>query len=249
MPSSLYQCGRRLAKYGNGIMPWMLVLSLSSGCSYKAWTVFPTLGIRPNHPTITYSSEVQTRCGTYSSPPTPACLDFFNTVEWGQGLSEAYRSRATMNEWSLTAAAVLGLVFIGTLSGLAAFGQGGSDAAKIIPLAGGFATGVTAWFDNKTRAKEYTLAADKIDGALAKAMAAVAVDGTDKTIRYETSKLYTAIYDAERELEKKRKIEALTEERLRAAEEGLKGTEQKLNNVIKELQKKNIIGPSSTQDP
>ena len=71
-----------------------------------------------------------------------------------------------MNEWSLTAAAVVGLASVGTLTGLAAFGQAGSDAAKMIPIAGGFVTGVTAWFDNKTRAKDYTLAADAIDGAL-----------------------------------------------------------------------------------
>lgn len=248
MPCSLYECGRRLAKYGKGIMPWLLVLSLSSGCSYKAWTVFPTLGIRPNHPTITYSDGVQARCNRYNQ--SAACLEFFNTVEWGQELSEAYRSRATMNEWAFTAAGVLGLATIGALSGLGAFGQAGSDAAKIIPLAGGFVTGAIAWFDNKKRAKDYTLAADAIDGALAESMKNVlAAGGTDKKFMEETGNLYPKIYDAEIELERKRKIEAWVEKRLEAVEKKLEDTEKKLNEEIKKRQQgQDKTAPGSTPE-
>jgi len=246
MPCHFHRRHRRLGRYTRGVISCMLVLSLSSGCTYKSWTVFPTLGIRPNHPTMTYSDDVQARCKKYN--PTTACLEFFNTVEWGQELSEAYRSRATMNEWSLSAAAIVGMAFLGTLTGLAAFGQAGSDAAKIIPLAGGFVTGVTAWFDNKTRAKDYTLAADAIDGALAEAMKKVlAAGGTDEKFMAETGVLYTKIYDAERELEKKRKIEALTEKRLEAIEKKLEETEKKLNEEIKNRQQgQNTTAPGST---
>lgn len=141
-----------------------------------------------------------------------------------------------MNEWALTAAAVIGLASVGALTGLAAFGQAGSDAAKIIPIAGGFATGIAAWFDNKTRAKNYTLAANKIDTGLAEAMASV-VDGTDAKFRAATGPLYKVIGEAERELETKRTTEVLetAEDRLKAAELKQQELERKLEDLKKQM--------------
>ncbi len=66
---------------------------------------------------------------------------------------------------------------------------------------------------------------------VAKAMKEVlAAGGTDQKFMAETGDLYTKIYDAERELEKKRKIEVLTEKRLEDIEKRLKDTEEKLKN-------------------
>ena len=101
----------------------LMVLMTFSGCSYKAWTVFPTLGIRPDKPGTDYSDDVQKRCQRYSGSqtPSPKCLDYFNVWEWGTDLSQAYRCRARMNEWAFAAAGILGVAAIGALAGLAAY--------------------------------------------------------------------------------------------------------------------------------
>jgi hypothetical protein len=146
------------------------------------------------------------------------CLFFFNVYEWGEELSEAYRTRATWNEWGFTAAGVTALAIVGSLTGLAAFGLAGSDAAKILPLAGGFVGGAAALWDNKARAAAYTVAANKIDTALAAAKDGLSSD----TYRAKAGELQKAITSAKIELETKRSEFAGFEERLGKAEEALR---------------------------
>jgi hypothetical protein len=92
------------------------------------------------------------------------------------------------------------------------------------------------------------LAADAIDAALAEAMKEVlAAGGTDEKFKAETGDLYSKIYGAERELERKRKIEALTEKRLEDIEKKLEETEKRLNEEIKNRQQgQHTTAPGST---
>ena len=140
----------------------VLVLSLSSAC---VSTGIPTLGIRPNQPRLEYSEAVENRCKKEAPPDNSDsyrdCLYFYNIYDWGQELSEAYRTRATLNEWGVVAAGIISLAVVGSLAGLGAFSLAGSDAAKILPLAGGFTAGAAALWDNKTRAAAYTHAANE----------------------------------------------------------------------------------------
>jgi hypothetical protein len=203
----------------------VLVLVFSSGC---ATTSIPTLGVRPNQPNLEYNDAVKARCKDETPPEGSeayrGCLSFYNIVEWGQDLSEAYRTRATLNEWGVITAGVMGLAVVGSLAGLAAFSLAGSDAAKILPLAGGFVAGSAALWDNKSRAAAYTDAANQIDTALAVARKTV----TATTYRGKGAELQEAITRAKNELETKRSEFAMIEERLKKAEGEIKALQERL---------------------
>jgi hypothetical protein len=200
-------------------------LSLTAGC---ATTSLPTLGIRANQPGLEYSDTVKARCKD-EAPPEDSdayreCLYFYNIVDWGQSLSEAYRTRATLNEWGMMAAGIVALAVVGSVTGLAAFNQAGSDAAKIIPLAGGFIAGAAALWDNKARAAAYTHAANVIDNALSQAR-----EGLSRTnYRQKAETLQGAITGAKNELEQKRTEFGALEERLHKAEQEIKALQERL---------------------
>lgn len=202
-----------------------LALSLTAGC---ATTSLPTLGIRANQPGLEYSDTVKARCKD-EAPPEDSdayreCLYFYNIVDWGQSLSEAYRTRATLNEWGMMAAGIVALAVVGSVTGLAAFNQAGSDAAKIIPLAGGFIAGAAALWDNKARAAAYTHAANVIDNALSQAR-----EGLSRTnYRQKAETLQGAITGAKNELEQKRTEFGALEERLHKAEQEIKALQERL---------------------
>ena len=201
------------------LVTYVLIAALSSGC---ASTGIPVLGVRPNQPPVTYSDDIIVRCERDEPDKNGAnhrdCLYFYNILDWGQDLSDAYRTRATWNEWGLYTAGVVGLAVVGSLAGLAAFNQAGSDAAKIIPLVGGFVSGVSAVFDNKEKAAAYTAAANDIDSALAEARASV------KTAGYwlAANTLYKKITTTKNSLEVKRSTFADVQDRLKKAEEEIK---------------------------
>lgn len=200
-----------------------LVLSLSSGC---ATTSIPTLGIRPNQPNLEYSEAIQNRCKKEVSAETSEtyrdCLYFYNIVEWGQELSEAYRTRATLNEWGVMAAGVVALAVLGSVTGLAAFNRASSDAARIIPLAGGFTAGAAALWDNKARAAAYTEAANTIDKALSAARKGLVTT----SYKQKAEALKETITTAKTDLETKRSELATIEERLKKAEEAIKALQK-----------------------
>ena len=188
----------------------ILIMSLSSGCSWKAWTVWPTLGVRPNEPNGSFSENVTNRCLYLGGEDKKdkanqyACLQYHEYREWGLDLAAAYRSRATLNEWGLTAAALIALAGAGAITGLAAFGATASDAYKIIPLAGGFIAGSAAWFDNKKRAKDYTEAANSIMNAVGTSEGTVTSPPTASSFSSASKALYDAIVKVQNDLENKR---------------------------------------------
>lgn len=218
-----------MQKTYSAAVTYILIAALSSGC---ASTGIPVLGVRPNQPPVSYSDDIIARCERDEPDKSGAnhrdCLYFYNILDWGQDLSDAYRTRATWNEWGLYTAGVVGLAVVGSLAGLAAFNQAGSDAAKIIPLVGGFVSGVSAVFDNKGKAAAYTEAANTIDSALAEARASV------KTAEYRpaANTLYGKVTTAKNSLEIKRSTFADVQERLKKAEEEIKQIKENQTSLL-----------------
>src|SRR5258706_15058432 len=87
------------------IVAIMTIISLSiSGC---ASTSFPVLGIRPDHEGFTPSDDAKTWC-TLAQAPNLQCEQYRNYHEYATNLSGSYRSRATLNEWALYFAGLIG---------------------------------------------------------------------------------------------------------------------------------------------
>ncbi len=132
----------------------LLIISILSGCT--------SLGVRPNRGD--YLLEASQQCtprhnSTDEKSTFRTCMDYEQGIAEAYGLIDAYEARAKMNRWAIYAGAVIGLASVGALAGLGAFGQAGSDAAKIIPLAGSFAGGVVAFLHSDEKSKAYDEAA------------------------------------------------------------------------------------------
>jgi hypothetical protein len=178
-----------------------LLVVFVNGC-----TLAPSMGIRPEPPGGAFSQEVLDGCAK-RHPGTdknvyPQCLDFYSVVHWANQLSEAYRSRATMNEWSIYFAGTLALASLAAVGGIAATGHGASDALAIIPIVGGFTSGFFALLDNKAKAAAYTEAANEIGISLAAAMTNL----SDDKPRYRETRatLYEGVVKAINKLETQR---------------------------------------------
>ena len=175
---------------------------LSFGCTL--WTgIAPEVGIRPNAPKIPYSDSVLTQCEQIGLRGAFGCLEYFSTVEWGQGLSEAYRSRATFNRQALTFAGILAAAVGGASAGFAVLDEADSDAAKLIPIIGTFTAAAFALFDNKELAQAYTKAANSIDVALKKSREGLDAR-VDRTFLTASFHLFKAITEAKKVLEGRR---------------------------------------------
>jgi hypothetical protein len=178
-----------------------ILIFFINGC-----TMAPSMGIRPNPPGGAFSQEVLDGCAKRHPDQDkelyPQCIDFYSVVQWANQLSEAYRSRATMNEWSIYFSGTLALASLAAVAGIAATGHGASDALAMIPIVGGFTSGFFALLDNKAKAAAYTEAANEIGVALGTAMTNV----TDERPRYSTSRaiLYQDIVRAINKLETQR---------------------------------------------
>lgn len=140
-----------------------LLVGSMTGC---ATTSFPVLGIRPDHPNLQPSDDVKGLCGP--SGDTTGCTQYYNYLEYARSLSGAYRSRATLNEWGLYFAALVGLTGLTATAGLAA-ANAGIQALRIVPLVTGFVSGASTLLHNREKAASYTKAANRIDTAIASA--------------------------------------------------------------------------------
>jgi len=140
-----------------------LLVGSMTGC---ATTSFPVLGIRPDHPNLQPSDDVKGLCGP--SGDTTGCTQYYNYLEYARSLSGAYRSRATLNEWGLYFAALIGLTGLTATAGLAA-ANAGIQALRIVPLVTGFVSGASTLLHNREKAASYTKAANRIDTAIASA--------------------------------------------------------------------------------
>ena len=143
----------------------VFVCVLSIFLSSCAATSFPVLGIRPDYPQFVPSNEARAWCGLDEKAKVDDCANYRNYLEYATNLSAAYRSRATLNEWGLYAAGLIGLAGLSATAGLAA-ANAGIQALRIVPLVTGFVSGVTAVVENKEKALNYTNAANAIDAAI-----------------------------------------------------------------------------------
>ena len=209
----------------------VLILSLfflasMTGC---ATTSFPVMGIRPDYPNLSPSPEVVEWCKNAvraelpKAPTAPdktlSCTMYRNYHEYANQLSTSYRSRATLNEWGLYFAGLVGLSGLTATAGLAAT-NAGIQALRIVPLVTGFVSGTTAVVENKDKALNYTNAANSIDEAIDAAERVVA-SRQDYTAAFE--QLSQTVTKAKNELESSRvelatrdkQIEKIVEEKIK----------------------------------
>ena len=195
----------------------LFFLASMTGC---ATTSFPVMGIRPDYPNLSPSPEVVEWCKSLADGAKPSCLMYRNYHEYANTLSASYRSRATLNEWALYFAGLVGLSGLTATAGLAA-ANAGIQALRIVPLITGFVSGTTAIAENKDKALNYTNAANSIDEAIDAAERMVA-SRQDYTAAFE--QLSQTVTKAKNELESSRvelatrdkQIEKLVDEKIKA---------------------------------
>jgi Pilus formation protein N terminal region len=211
----------------------VLILSLffltsMTGC---ATTSFPVMGIRPDYPNLSPSPEVVEWCKVAPDSATLSCRMYRNYHEYANTLSASYRSRATLNEWGLYFAGLVGLSGLTATAGLAAT-NAGIQALRIVPLVTGFVSGTTAVVENKDKALNYTTAANAIDAAIDEAERlvasrqdyAAAFDHLSQKVtkaknELESSKVELAARDKQLEKLVDEKIKARLPNQLRLADE------------------------------
>ena len=147
-------------KFHSSILIWFLVLTLLAGCA--------SLGVRPDF--VDYENSkaketCQSRHGTQTDP-LPACVEYETMRRYAAELQEAYESRASINRYAIWVGGIAALASVGALAGLAAFGLAGSDAAKIIPLAGTFVGGSIIFSQSDQKAIAYDQAAMDVADAI-----------------------------------------------------------------------------------
>lgn len=150
----------------------MLAVSFfTTGCG----SIYPRyLGIRPDSPAIVASYEIQAECGKRRHKDgdprlISACEMYLNHVDWAKQLGESYRTRATMNEWSVYIGGTIALGALGAVGGLGLAAAAATTTIALIGVSSGFAAGFFALLDNKTRAGFYTVAANDIASAVTEA--------------------------------------------------------------------------------
>jgi hypothetical protein len=177
---------------------------LSSGCG-----MFPRyLGIRPDSPAITPSSEVQNECARRDriagSLLTLDCEGYLSHVEWAQQLNQAYRTRATMNEWSIYLAGTIALGALSAVGGLGLAAAASTTTIGLVGVSSGFASGFFGMLNNSARAGFYTVAANDIAAALAEAARRVGTPPTAQSYAAATVILHDKVEAAAAWLETKR---------------------------------------------
>jgi hypothetical protein len=210
----------------------VVVSIIASGCGTMG---IRYLGIRPDGPENDLSDDVKQRCkaetGMDEGVKYASCGRFYQTVEWADQLVESYRSRATMNEWSIYAAGTIALAALAALGGIAAAGTASSETVGFISVGSGFASGFFAFLDNKTRAAFYTDAANEIATARAAAVTEVLTERTEDVYWKQAGELYAAVTQKANWLETQRKEEAVKADAAKQIDQ-LNKTVDQLNSTI-----------------
>jgi hypothetical protein len=187
---------------------------VNAGCG----TMFPRyFGMRPDAPEGTVSADIKNECAHRhakpAAPPAPvesaatpdqvACEQYLAHVEWARQLAEAYRSRATMNEWAIYAGGTIALAGLSAVGGLG-IAAASATTIGLIGVSTGFTSAFLAFMDNSTRAGFYTVAANDLTEALAKATQATGANPTAKDYDAATKALAQSTSKAINELESQR---------------------------------------------
>ena len=214
----------------------VVVSVITSGCGTMG---IRYLGIRPDAPENQLSEDVKQRCkletgmgdgGRYAS-----CGRFYQTVEWADQLTESYRSRATMNEWSIYAAGTIVLAALAALGAVAAAGTATSETVGFISVGSGFSGGFFGFLDNKTRAGFYTDAANEIATARAAAVKEAITQRAEDVYWTKAGELYATVTETANWLETQRK-EAAAKADVAKQIDQLNITVKDLNNRVEKME-------------
>jgi hypothetical protein len=206
----------------------IVVLCLaSSGCSLSSY------GIKPDRNDFqkegrTYCEKIHPGTDSASLEKQTACEDYEDAVRGAQALEKAYLTREQLNRWSLVVGVTIGLASVGALTGLNAFGQAGSDWAKIIPILGAFSGGLISYLSNDAKADAYEDA--RIELRAARTQAEATVSPNDQTA-HDASR-YNAAANALRQ--KVYEIELRLTQRVRAGRPAASESLQQIADLKKE---------------
>ena len=221
-----------------------LIVTLSAGCS-----TLRSMGVRPNAPGGAFSDDVLNKCERLHPTKDASyreCLEYQAVVEWGEGLYEAYKSRATLNEWFIYFAGTIALASLAATAGVAAAGHGGSEALKYIPIAGGFTSGFFALMDNKAKAAAYIDAANETLSALGEADKMIGASSDTRAYGPARAYLYDKIVKATNKLEESRYTLAAAAAERKAELEKLQGEVVKTKIDAGETQKVTVVTGATT---
>jgi hypothetical protein len=148
----------------------LLFPTLLTGCSTMSpYTRY--FGVRPDGPEMfqNSSTSIPAECNGLDAHGTAACLRYVSYAKWAEEMGQAYRSRATMNEWSVYVAGAVALGALAAVGGLGVVGAAASETVGLLSVSTGFTSGFFGLLNNSERAGFYTHAANEI--ALARAQA------------------------------------------------------------------------------
>ncbi len=140
------------------LLTLVVLLWVLAGCSAYH------LGIRPDEPEFTRNTTV--------------CQEFIDYAKYTQKLQEAYHSRATQNRGWIFVSGTTALGTIATTAALAATSAASPGSLALVPIFGGFLTGVFAMADNPTLADIYTISANRLGTTLREADAMLQTDAS-----------------------------------------------------------------------
>jgi hypothetical protein len=135
----------------------LLVASLlNGGCG----TMFPRyLGMRPDAPDVAASRTIKRECNgrhPESHPDQVACELYLSHVQWAQQLAEAYRSRATLNEWAIYTAGTIAIAGLSVVAGLGLAAAASATTIGLVGVSTGFTSGFFALMNNSTKGGQST---------------------------------------------------------------------------------------------
>jgi hypothetical protein len=180
-----------------------LLLSACSGTPYRRY-----LGIRPDAPNVVTSVDLVEECKKHrnavSAEDIRACAQYLTYVQWAQELAEAYRSRASLNEYAIYAAGTIALAGLSVVSGLGLAAAASTETIGLVGVSTGFTSGFFGFINNSAKAGYYKDAANKISTALSEASKKVGISPTSATYGEGTQILAEGVSKIANDLETRR---------------------------------------------
>ncbi len=224
----------------------LLFPAILTGCS---GTMYPRyFGIRPDGPEILPSSEqARTTCNAQTTIDDRgrACLRYWSYVEWAEQMGQAYRSRATMNEWSVYVAGTIALGTLSAIGGLGVAGSAANETAGLLSVSSGFASGLFGFLNNSERAGFYTQAANEIALARTEADQMVGHSPDAESYTNAANHLAKAMSEWTTWLETKRSQAADAAAKSAALEQANKKLQDILSNAV---EFPNVVKSASIED-
>lgn len=156
---------------GKHFLVVVLAITFLTGCTRPHFHITREVGLLP--PRIEDESDfyddAKDRCQKYTpqrKTSEDGCIQYWETVLWAQDYRSYVRARAILNRDVIYLGGLIALASVGALAGFSTLGHTGSDAYKIIPIAGTFLGGFLAYSKNEVLYDAYEVAGMKIDQTL-----------------------------------------------------------------------------------